>query len=314
MKRYLKLIPALAVLLFLFDAGELFAQPDSTAFIKYNLHSTRTMSLGEANLADGYDYSEMSLNPALLLFTQHQPDLYLTSFQSWNTNLGVQYLGAPVVTADRYAAAAGFLFHHKGVGSLNYLGKARHPLPDYDFYQFSAGYAIRLGKSVGLGSTSYLSLSNHSGKQYWNYSADFGLAYKPTKSIGYGIAFRGLGTGTRYRIGPGGEYILSNRLLPQSLEIGGTMDFPNQMDNKLLSLSLSNEKVFGRDGVWYRGGLEILPVPYLTVRGGYIYSQHHHGPRFGTGIKTSSFRIDYGVSYNKALDDRAHQLSVSVKF
>src|SRR5690625_6536889 len=71
--------------------------------------------------------------------------------------------------------------------------------------------------------------------------------YAPSRTISYVLTLKGLGRSITYEVLEGGRTILGSQALRQSLELGTTLHFPVDSDERYMSLSISNEKRFGED-------------------------------------------------------------------
>ena len=84
--------------------------------------------------------------------------------------------------------------------------------------------------------------------------------------------------------------------LPRRFEVAVAMKFPSVRNHHFLTVSLSNEKIFGEAGLYYKAGVEIIPHNYFALRFGYHVGPDIQTPRYGIGIKTNSFRVDYALA------------------
>ena len=195
------------------------------------------------------------------------------------------------------------------------MGSPTLPEPELDQYQAAFAYAYALNKEFSVGLLQNISYTSNNTAQYWTYSSDFGIVYAPEKSITYGLSFRGLGRETTYEIIETGETTLGSALSTQSLEVGATVRFPTEK-RTYLSISFANEKRFGEDGLWYKGGIELLPYSFIAVRSGamFNFSESVYIPRFGLGYNAKFVRLDYMVAPKKFSDEHFHQIGLTVKF
>ena len=92
------------------------------------------------------------------------------------------------------------------------------------------------------------------------------------------------------------------------------MRFPSTSNATVFTLSVVNEKVFGQDGILYKGGMEVYLMKFLGLRGGYIFEPNLGGSaRFGLGLRSDHFQLDYSISPNKSTD-LAYHVSLAITF
>ncbi len=299
----------------LFSVTDSLAQADSTGFLNTEEASARTYAMAGATLADYHDVTEMSLNPAILVENDNAHSIVFSGQQEWSSSIAHGTIGVPIFNSQRHAIAAGINYHSDNIEDLNYLtAAAPEQRLSLHRFQFSTGYSMALTSKLSLGFRGNLIHSWNKFQKVWSGNIDTGLLYTPTNSISYAVALRNVGSDVRYQIDFDGTTILRDRPSKKRLDLGATMQFPDNSDRSFFSLSLANTKVFGEDGLIYKGGIEVKPISSLALRTGYLRTPDRNGPRFGIGLITDLIRIDYAMAPVTNTPNNGHQLSISFSF
>lgn len=274
----------------------------------------RTAALGDATVADIRDLSAINMNPAALSFVSDINSVQVNTIQNWNNNLMLENLTFPVFKYAKHTIAAQLGFHHRGLELTNILGTTPLPQPNMLMYQFDLAYSISFQDVLSFGVFNNISFAQNEIAQYWTYYPILGLLYAPSHSISYGIVFRGLGRSVTYLFPDNRTTALGSQNLRESLELGATLQLPVDLKATSFAIYFANEKRFGQDGLWYKAGLEIDRLSYLSLRGGIILQPETniYAPRFGIGIVTNMVELNYAISYDKRLYERFHQLGLTL--
>lgn len=277
--------------------------------------SARTGALGDATVGDPTDISVININPAGLAFVGDLSSAEVNIAQNWNNNVVMENFTLPAIRYYAHTFAAQFsLQHDRGLNSFNLLGTNPMPQPKITMYQVDFVYAFTIEDVLSIGVLNNLSYAENSIAQFTTYYATLGMMYAPSQSISYGIALRGLGRSVVYDVVTRSQTILGSQDLRESLELGATLQFPVDTDETYLSLSMSNEKRFGEEGIWYKAGLEVRKIPFISLRAGILFQPETdvYAPRFGLGIISDWIDLDYTVSYSSELYERYHQLGITL--
>ena len=306
----------------LFHLNSAFAQIQTDDSRKGDLPSqmfdTRSLSMANTTIADLYGSGpSIGINAALSGLIRNPHFIQFTTHHNWDTNTLQHTLTLPTVTYGPHHVTARFGILHGGVDNLPFTNPPSLPQPDVTMYRAELAYAIAFSSYFSIGtlqSFSYTATSEEA--QYWNYSADIGLVYAPDSPISYGMVFRGLGHQTTYEIIETGVTTLGNRLAQQSIEIGATLRYPEEANKTYFSLSFANEKRFGEEGLWYKAGLEIIPVSVISIRAGAMvnFDQSLFIPRIGLGINASLFQLDYVIAPKNLIGEQFHQIGLILQF
>lgn len=271
----------------------------------------RASSMANANSADAYDIASMYSNPALTAFNRNPSAIELSALYQNKQNMKMGQLLAPLFNNRKQSFNAGFLFHLIGSDYLGLDQNTFKKAPSY--YRFDLNYARALSSTFSIGATSGAAYSISDSTQTWSNSSAIGIYYSPTPTVSYGAVFKGGFSGSYY-IYDSETTSLQKNDLPKSFEIGVRLRYPTIARSPFLTLSFANEKVIGQHGLWYKGGIELLPINFLAIRSGYIYGPELQGARFGIGFNLGNFRLDYAISTSAPLfSNQLHQLTFSIK-
>lgn len=277
-------------------------------------YDARSSALAGANIAEAVDVSAINLNPAALSFVRNPNALQMTMHQNWNNNMMMQNFTLPAMMNYSHSFATQFGLHHSGARATN-PGSGAWPTPDLSMYQADFAYAWSFENILSVGVFNNISFARNENARFWTYFANIGVMYAPSRTISYGLTLKGLGRSITYEILEGGRTILGSQALRQSLELGTTLHFPVDSDERYMSLSISNEKRFGENGMWYKGGLELKPTSVLSLRTGILFHPDIRPiPRFGFGLGGDVFSLDYTFSYRRVVDHQFHQLGLTLQF
>lgn len=285
--------------------------------LPHQMFDSRSLSMANATIADLYGSPAIGVNAALSgLFTKPSFIQFNTN-HNWDNNLIQHHLTLPTLSNGPHNISTRFGLLHQGSDNLPFSEPSSMPEPDIRMYQAELEYAIAFSNHFSIGalqSVSYTTTTKNEEAQYWNYVADVGLVYAPDDNVSYGLVFRGLGNETTYEIIETEQTTLGSRLATQVLEVGATFRFPIE-NRTYLSLSFANEKRFGEDGLWYKGGVEIIPVSFIDIRGGIMvnFDQSLFIPRIGLGINTGVLQIDYMIAPKNLIGEQFHQFGLTLQ-
>ncbi len=304
------------IMLWMAVAFTLQAQPSDTTFTpRIYAFDTRTTAMGDATVADPHSLSAISVNPASLSFVRNLRSFSLYAVQNVNNNRMTEIVTFPGIGNGSQRIAFQLGIQHGGTNASNYFGAGTYPEPTLTAYSANMAYAVSFANVLSLGILNNVTFARNNDAQYWTYSADLGLLYAPSESVRYGMAFRGLGRSVTYDIIEDDRTTLGSEKGRNALELGATLTFPTNTDRTYFSLSLANEKRFGEDGIWYKGGLELKPVQALSLRSGFVFHPENNVyiPRLGIGFNQNRFALDYAVSLSKELNERFHQIGILIE-
>lgn len=282
------------------------------------MFDTRSLSMANTTIADVYGRPSIGINAAIAGLFNKPSFIQFNSNHNWDSNLMQHVLTLPTLSRGLHHITARFGFIHQGFDMLPFTNSSPVPKPDVQMYRAEFAYAIAFSNHFSLGtlqSMSYTRTTKNQASDYWNYSADIGLVYAPDGAVSYGLAFRGLGHETRFEVVDTNQTTLDSRLATQVLEIGATVRYPIE-ERTYFSISFANEKRFGQDGLWYKGGIEIIPISFIDLRGGLMvnFDQSLFIPRMGLGINVGAFQIDYVIAPKNLIGEQFHQFGLTFQF
>ncbi|MEE9457020.1 MAG: hypothetical protein V3W11_07715 [bacterium] len=184
-----------------------------------------------------------------------------------------------------------------GIREANEAGPTGRTFANTDV-ELYLGYAHTLGAKGAFG----LALKNIT-RGVADYSdsgfgLDVGATYKPLGDLTLGTVFRNV-------IAPNFRLKALKNAPPLTLEVGASYNCFNVV-SPVASFEITRE-AFYDVGV----GVEITPVEYVALRGGYYTGDER--PRAGLGFALGNFRFDYGLRIGGPLGD-SHLASVSLLF
>lgn len=294
--------------------------------LSYDNASARSTGLADADIADASQLISYNTNPALLSFASNPRSIHLGMYQDWRNNFSHFDISSPVLKVTRNIRSIIRLSYSGSyLSAINPTASTEtawhndptvEPEPDLTQYQLENATSFKISRVFSTGILQTLSFSNNANAQYWTYNAKAGLFYDPVGSLSYAALVSGLGRGTSYRFIEDGTTVLGSYNIPVKFEIGASFSFPEDTDDPDFILSLSNEKRFGEEGVWYKGGMEIKFLKHLFVRSGIQFQPEldYYMPRFGIGFKSNLISFDYGLApgTQSKIDGRYHQLGLTI--
>lgn len=294
--------------------------------LSYDNASARSTGLADADIADASQLISFNTNPALLSFASDPSSIHLGFYQDWRNNFSHFDISSPIMVFTRdLRSIVRFSYSGSYLSTVNPAANKEiewhddstvEPEPDLTQYQLENATSFKISRVFSTGILQTLSFSNNANAQYWTYNAKAGLFYDPVGSLSYAALISGLGRGASYRFIEDGTTVLGSYNIPVKFEIGASFSFPEDSSDPDFTLSLSNEKRFGEEGVWYKGGMEIKFLKHLFVRSGLQFQPEldYYMPRFGIGFKSKSISFDYGLApgTQSKIDGRYHQLGLTI--
>ncbi len=276
-----------------------------------SLYSSRPVAVGaraeglaNAYVGDAYDATALYWNPAALAFLETS-SLVLDHSQEKTINSMNENLAIPFRIRKGEAFALGLTVNHVG-----YVGKTRDGAFRAMQYGYDAAYAYEFIPTLSLGVGVGVRYAQSGGSNVWGVSSSAGIFYSPSPEVSYGASLQGVGSGILYA-SDGSTTSLSSENLPRVLSAGAELRYPSEFAEPMLTVSVANEKIFGRSGIRYMGGAEVFVLPFLALRGGYIVDPDYGTARFGLGIKTNRIRLDYAISPS-GFTDQVYHLSLAI--
>lgn len=258
----------------------------------------RALGLAGAIAGDSPDISVMYGNPAALTFIDNS-SILLTHTLERSSNVMEENIALPLFLRRGEVVGIAATVNH--VGHLNQTSRN-----DFKVIQFGydVAYSRKLAPTLSLGGVLNVRYARSSDSKLWGLSSSFGMFYFPTPDVSYGIALTGVGSGVKY-IYDGTRTLLNSVNIPRVFTAGATMRFPATISKRtVLQISLSAEKNFDRTGIAYFGGIEILPVPYVALRLGYVGAPANvEYAAYGIGFRYGKWKLDFGMTPSKVSNE-----------
>lgn len=294
-------------------SGTLQAQEGTVGFLPYNTVDARSLAMVRANSSDIAGLGISPLNPAAISLVDRAA-VSANSYHLWDTNLYTQELSFRSTSMRGHGIFVNLQYMNTGLNGLNYLGSPSFSEPDLQHTQITLAYSYALSPVISIGVLGR-------GYSVWNdfyatesINSDVGVIYAPTNFISYSLILRGIGYGPEYEIEGLGITKIRNRNLRESLEYSATMYYPNQTEGRLLTLSASAESLLGTGNVFFRGSLELQPIPMVAARTGYYNGPNDQGFGFGLGLNFKFINVSYTVIPDSRSLSRGHQAEILIKF
>lgn len=283
------------------------AQVTSMNSDRHFIAGARAFSLADAYVAESYDVVSMYTNPAALtrllrksVVLNYSLERILSTDNIMNENVSVPIsLGRDVSL---------------GIGAtLSHVGHIRDasPLKGFSYSQ----YGVDMG--IGWSISTFLSIGADVNVRYGqsdvtklsSIHCTVGALYSPSPEISYGVSVQGLGNGLAFDTVAGSTMIIRPNL-DKSLQVGISWRFRGNEEEPIMTVVLTNQKIFGVKGLVYKGGIEYVPVRVIALRLGYWVGVETLVPKFGAGLRLSRLQIDYAASLSE-LEPVSHQFSLS---
>ena len=253
--------------------------------------SSRGESLGYSYVSETREATGMYWNAAMLAFT---PSLrpVIGAYQLWDYSQLSVYGAIPVRLLGRHTFGIGY--------TQTALGR-EWTAPQFVGRTLDLAYTYRVSEVFSIGALVNLVHGQTWSSELLTGAASIGLFYLPTSGMRYGFAFEGLGTGINYA-----QYKLYPiRHQTKVLRMGISYTYPVVRKEKLVTMTITGEKWYGIASLHYYMGLEITPLKFVAFRMGYASKpessvDYSSGARFGIGILTKYFEIDYCVSPSRS--------------
>ncbi|NJD22510.1 MAG: hypothetical protein FIA82_07545 [Melioribacter sp.] len=254
------------------------------------IRGARNAAMGDALVSESGDISTVYLNPASLIFLK-ETSLFINHGQL-SDNLGMtENFAAPLLHLNSLILSVSLESYH-----LGYIEK-KSAFPGQNIFEF--GYNITaatnaIAPTFSVGTTIGLQYGKTNYSKTWAASYSLGINYSPSADINYGLVLSGLGNYIKYSHA---DTVLSaERKTPsKSLVVGASMKYPSasSLRRTVFVLAMASEKIFGKSGLLYKAGLEVIPWKFLNLRLGYVFGPNVSEPRLGMGINFRALVLEY---------------------
>jgi hypothetical protein len=275
----------------------------------------RALGMGDTYIAETADVTTIYWNPAALCYVK-KFDIVLNHFQEPTFNSMSENLTVPVLLGHERSIAVGVTVNHVGYAKSASTpafiwNQYRIDLSDLRRIQYGLdlAYASEILTSVSFGAMIGMRYGKIGTSNLLAASSSVGILYSPSQTISYGASYSGIGSAIGYALKDSVSFHRTN--LPRSLQIGATLRFPSTAKRPIVIFAIANEKIFGEDGLRYKGGIEVLPVPFLALRAGYLVEPGIVAAKWGAGLASDWLRLDYAIAPSH-FSERYQQLSFSI--
>ncbi len=283
------------------------AAQQSTVYVSEPFRvGARTVSFAGANAGDSPDVSVIYGNPAALSFLDNSAIIVTHTFER---SSGVMDENAAVPLFLRRGEVVGIAASVNHVGHLGTNGRSPFRAIQYGY---DVAYSRRITPTFSVGGALNVRYARSSASKLWGLSSSLGLFYYPTPDVSYGVAVTGIGSGMKY-IFDGAQTFLNSKNIPRRLVAGATLRYPSHVTKTpVLQISLATEKNFDMNGVSYFGGFELLPMPFVAVRFGYLGGPNNtEYASYGIGFQSAGWKLDFGATPSR-VSPEIFQLTLSV--
>lgn len=98
---------------------------------------------------------------------------------------------------------------------------------------------------------------------------------------------------------------MNSENIPRNLLAGASMRFPTSIARRqILQVTLSTRKNFDIKGIAYFGGFEISPMPYVSLRLGYVGAPENvEYASYGIGFRSGGWKLDFGMTPSRVSNE-----------
>lgn len=267
----------------------------------------RMAALAESDISEARDVSGMYWNPASLSSLHDNTVFGTYQFTPDLTNALAAF--SVILGRTDVIAVGGLMTQFPSISDYPKRGTSASPVQ----YGVDLAYSHKFNYALSMG----IRLSGRYGQLQ---GADgiitgfggIGIFYEPNTVFSYGAVYNEVGSGIDF-LNTAASSNFSQEHLPGSVEVGVVMHYPSVTKYRMLTMSISNEKIINTYGESYKFGLEILPVPYGAVRFGYYVEPTMTRPTYGAGLHFGSVSVDYAYVPHK-YNFEMHQFSIVAAF
>jgi hypothetical protein len=270
--------------------------------------NARTAAMGDAYVAEPTDASDAYGNPAALAFLPGT-SLFASHAIEPKDEIMDENFAVSLPLGSSSCVGLGMSVIHTGYVKDSPRTSAKMQMIQYGL---DLAYSQMLSNSLGVGFDLGVQSTRAGDFRLTQFTPSVGLLYTPSPEISYGIDYHAQGSPLEFAY-DSISTTWKNDAQRQIIEAGATLRLPLWRKDPTLILVLANEKLLRVKGITYKGGVEFLPIEYLSVRVGYFATPQSLYARYGLGMNLGLLRIDYLTSPSR-LSDRFHEIAVALVF
>lgn len=261
-------------------------------------HSAKNFALGDADIEETNDVTTMFSNPAALVLIDN-PAIALNVFQQKNGGLD-ENIALPVSLSHSFAVGVSTDLLQRG-----YPG-SHDAAADNRLIRWGGevGAAALITPALSVGAVAGAQLGRTNNSSAWGTDFSASINYFPSDQFNYMVSVNNVGTGILFDQ-PGSSVPAA---VPYrragSWQMGMRMKYPSSVTlmKPFITFAFACEKFFDSSEIFYKEGIEVLPVSGVALRIGYIYGGTKGELTTGIGLSFGRFELSYGLAPGNAPD------------
>ncbi len=261
-------------------------------------HSAREFALGNSDIEETNDVTAMFSNPAALVLIEN-PAVALNVFQQKDGGLD-ENVAFPVSLSPDLAVGFSTDLLQRG-----YPGSRNAPADNRLIrWGGEVGAAALITPAISVGGAAGAQLGRAHNSSVWGTNFSAAIDYFPSEQFNYTVSVNNVGTGIMFDQ-PGSAIPTA---LPYdragSWQAGMQMKYPSSVTlmKPFLTFAFACEKFFDSSEIFYKEGIEILPISGVALRIGYIYGGTKGDLTTGIGLSFGQFELNYSLAPGNAPD------------
>ncbi len=283
-------------------------QPLFNSYLIHNSVGPRSGALAYSNVADAWSSGSMYTNPAAPLFARYKATVE-SSIYFEDNNAALSRVLIPLIAGNGNNFTTGITYRRPKSHSLAIKPQTR--IPQSDYFRMDFGYSFKISNTVGAGVMSGLSMNPSLNNETYSLIQAAGLYYSPTPALNYGIVYKG---SFQELYQPLSGTDSTKKIHPHHVEIGLSLKYPTGIKEPFLRISVSNLKIIRKDGLWYKGGIEVWPYEETALRLGYASGPSADRFSSGLGLMFGNIMLDYsfGIFRRSNFQNYINQIGISI--
>jgi hypothetical protein len=257
--------------------------------------SARGFAMGDADVADPHDVTVMYSDPASLASLKSQA-MYLTHVQERDGTFDESFALPMISSNDLAIALSTDLLSHGFLSTKDNLWDRRFVQLGYE-----VGAATVLTPVISAGGAWIIQFGGTDHSKVWATNFSGAINYSPTADINYSLAFDNIGRQIQFSDSSSQTALASGYNAPANMQVGIQMGYPSSVSLRepMISMAFDCQKFFNQSTIYYKVGVEVLPIQDIALRLGYIFAAGFDEFRTGFGFTFWKIRFDYGIAPRK---------------